>query len=316
MERTLMEVRIELQDSEAERKRLLRRTKQLEQELAPRKVAKTQDLKIADELFDLWLAPRAARPGRAPAYTDDRLKALLWGIKHYQRDGAEAAIRASFKFPFLVFGKWAATSREDGDRKDDLTDIFGTAKRTEALIALHDGTDNVPLAVASRQDGMPEAHRLHGPLQGWTPLSRALSALQREGGWDTVQREFDDASLFSESPVKRWHTWCPCHPFSFVGLRLWEDKEQRVRAECDGACSEKAILTATFALEDKQVERVKALLAFERTANPQTLDKVVKALEIRKGESRYSIARKMGIHDNGDLALTVDPRSLNWGEAA
>ena len=314
MERTLMDVRIELQDSEAERKRLLRRTKTLEQELSPRRASKTEDLKAADELFELWLAPRAARPGRAPAYTEDRLKALLWGIKHYQRDGAEAAIRSSFKFPFLVFGKWSPTSRDEKDRKDDLTDIFGVAKRTEALIRLHDGEDDIPAPALAPEGLNPgqEATRLHNVNNGWTPLLRAVGALQREGGWDTVSREFDEVTLFSENPVKRWHSWCPCHPFEFVGLRLWEGEDRRVRAECDGACAEKAILKAIFALEDKQVERAKALIAFDRVANPQTLDKVVKALEIRAGESRYSVARKMGIHDNADLGLTVDPRTLKW----
>jgi hypothetical protein len=178
-DRLLMEVRIELQDSEAERKRLLRRTKSLEQQLSPQRGSKAEDFRIAEELFNLWLAPRAARPGRAPAFTDDRLKALLWGLKHYQRDGAEAAIRGSFRCPFLVYGKWEPTSTSQKDRKDDLSDIFGVAKRTEALIAVHERHDEIPVPEPESQ-GPPEAHRLHNVIDGWTPLNRAIGALKRE----------------------------------------------------------------------------------------------------------------------------------------
>lgn len=273
----------------------------------------TATAKDIEELHDAWLAPRAARSGRKPALTAERQRAYKRLIDSYGKEDALKAIKQSAKTPYLVFGRWQP-SGEAKDRRDDVTVIVAKGERVEQLIDAYDGQD-VVVPVAPAPDAAattPAAHRLHNVNDGWTPLNRALGALKREGGWDTARPEYDEQTLLDQRVrVLRWHSWCPCHPWAFIGLRLWED-EGRLHAECDGACAEVAILRAVFALEDKQVERAQALLAFERTASPQTLDKVVKALEIRAGESRYSIGRKMGIHDDEALGLHVDPTTVSW----
>lgn len=261
------------------------------------------DAKDIEELHDEWLAPRAARGGRKPALSDDRKAAYRKLLKAVGKEDALKAIRQSAKMPYLVFGRYSAASKDPSrDRRDDITVIVAKADRYEQLIQAYDGDSGIPTPQAEPQ-GAPRAHRLH---MGWTPLYRATAALTREAGLDTVQPEYGEVTLFDgdhwHPPILRYHAWCPLHP-NFVGLRLWGDAADRVHAECDGACDETEIVRAIFALEDKQVRRVEALLAFERMANPETLDKVVKALEIRADDSRYRIARKMGIHDDQSLGL-------------
>lgn len=271
------------------------------------------DAKDVEELHDEWLAPRAARPGRKPKLTDDRRRAYRKLLKEFGKEDALKAVKQSAKTPYLVFGKYQAAG-EPKDRRDDITEITAKAARVEQLIGEYDGDAAIPVESASAEpQGPPRAHLLHGPIQGWTPLARATTALKREGGWDTCTPELDEQTLLDERVrVRRWHSWCPLHPYSFVGLRLWEGEDSRVRVECDGACSETEILRAIFALEDKQVRRVEALLAFDRMASPETLDKVMRALEVRKEDTRYSIGRKMGIHDDASLGLEEDPQTLRW----
>lgn len=276
------------------------------------------DAKDIEELHDEWLAPRATRPGRKPILTDDRHKAYRKLLKDYGKEDALKVIKQSAKAPFLVYGRYEAAGKPK-ERRDDITEIVAKASRVEQLLTDYEAAnDPARHATPSEQPVQPpQAASLHNVNDGWTPINRAVGALKREGGWDTVQPEFEEQTLLDNTwdrkpPIVRWHSWCPCHPFSFVGLRLWDGERSRLRVECDGACLESDILRAIFALEDKQVERAKALLAFDRAANPQTLDKLVKALDIQAGESRYSIARKMGIHDDDDLRLTVDPRELKW----
>jgi hypothetical protein len=268
------------------------------------------DAKAIEQLHDEWLAPRACRPGRKPALTDDRKKAYRKLLAEFGKEDAINILKQSARTPYLIFGNDWATSGEVRDRRDDITDLVAKAKRAERLLAMYDGDAAIPAPVEAQ--GVPRAHLLHGPMQGWTPLARATTALKREGGWDTCTPEFEEQTLLNDIRITRWRSWCPRHPHAFVGLRLWEDKQQRVRAECDGACSEVEIVRAIFALEDAQVRRVEALLAFDRVASPETLDKVVTALDIRKEDSRYSIARKLGIHDNDALGLTADPREVKW----
>jgi hypothetical protein len=271
------------------------------------------DAKDIEELHDEWLAPRSSRPGRKPQLTEDRKKAYRKLLTGFGKEDAIKIVKQSARTPFLIFGNdWSATG-ESRDRRDDVTDIVAKGKRAERLLDMYDGDTAIPNESPAAPQGAPRAHLLHGPIQGWTPLARATTALKREGGWDTCSPEFDEQTLLNERPrIVRWHSWCPRHPHTFVGLRLWEGEDKRVRAECDGACNEPEILRAVFALEDAQVRRVEALLAFDRIASPETLEKVVTALQIRKDDSRYSIARKMGIHDNAELGLEVDPREVKW----
>lgn len=278
------------------------------------------DAKDIEELHDEWLAARAGRAGRKPKLTDDRKKAYRKLLKDFGKDDALKIIKQSFKTPFLVYGKYASSSKDERrDRRDDITDIVRTSARAEQLLRDHDGDSAIPTAqtdTTSKSQDPPRAHLLHGPMQGWTPLNRATSVLKREGGWDTVVPEFEEETLDSSKQpwpkIVAWRAWCPLHPYSFVGLKLWEGDDQRVHAECDGACAELEVVRAIFALEEAQVRRVEALLAFDRVASPETLDKVVKALEIRKDDSRYAIGRKMGVHDSDALGLHADPRELKW----
>lgn len=298
---------------EAEATSLHRKCSHLKAELT--KLLGRSDLaKDIAELHDAWLAPRSGRGGKKPALTEDRQKAYARLLRDYGKEEGLKAVRQSAKTPYLVFGRYQAKSDDPRDRRDDITEIVAKAARVEQLIAEYDGThDPVPELSAPAENHVPPAHRLHNVNDGWTPLNRAVQALKREGGWDTATAEYEEATLLSEWPrLVRWHSWCPCHPHTFVGLRLWEGDDRRVHAECDGACSEATILQTVFGLEDRQVERAQALLAFERVANPQTLDKLVRALSIREGESRYSLARKLGIHDNEALGLNADPLELKW----
>ena len=274
------------------------------------------DAKDIEELHDEWLAPRAGRPGKKPKLSDDRKKAYRKLLKEVGKEDALKAIKQSAKTPFLVYGEYKDKPGETGKRADDITDITAKAKRYEQLIAAHDGDDAIPGAepgVAPAPEGPPRAHRVHNVNDGWTPINRAVAALKREAGWDTAKPEYDEQTLLNEWPrVTRWHSWCPCHPYSFVGLRLWEGEDRRVRVECDGACAEVEILRAIFALEDEQVRRAEALLAYDRLATPETLDKVMGALEIRLADSRYAVGRKMGVHDDDALGLHSDPLKLRW----
>lgn len=60
-------------------------------------------------------------------------------------------ISAHARFPFLVFGRWAATGSQK-DRKDDLTDAFKEEKRWEALLELADRPVAPPHVSQRRED--------------------------------------------------------------------------------------------------------------------------------------------------------------------
>lgn len=270
------------------------------------------DTKAIQRLFDEWLTPRASRPGRKPVLTDDRKKILRKALKEYGEEDCLKAIRQSFQTPYLIYGKdWAAHSTDAKDRRDDLTDIFAKGRRVERLIALHDGDDAVPEAPAPQQsNSTPEANKAH-KLDHWNPLARAVSALRREFGSDVVTAEWPEADLLTAERVRpiRYHSICPRHNFGNVALRLAaEFPTERLHVECDGACSPAEIKRAIFALEDRQVERAKAITAFYEQASPETLAKVVTALGIRKTDSEYEVGRKMGIHSDEALGLYADPR--------
>lgn len=72
-------------------------------------------------------------------------------------------------FPFLVFGRWAASGGKH-DRKDDLVDAFKEEKRWESLLELADAKPS-PAPRSSRPDFIP---------QGYTrPLDNLVRALER-----------------------------------------------------------------------------------------------------------------------------------------
>jgi hypothetical protein len=178
---------------------------------------------------------------------------------------------------------------------------------------MHDGDDKVPdAAPVAQPTPTPGAQKDH-PLDHWNPLARALSALRREYGSDTVAPEWPEDTLLDDRtrPI-RYHSFCPRHNFGMIGLRLWTAgfPTERLHVECDGACSPAEIKRAVFGLEERQVERAKALTAFYEQATPETLDKLVKALAIQQTDSRYEVGRKLGLHDDETLGLFADPREV------
>jgi hypothetical protein len=206
-ERMLMEVRIELQDSEAERRRLLRKTKLLETELSKQR-GDTPEHEFLEFLFDRWR--RGLGKNSNTKLGPKRVKAGLAAIKRHERDELIAAVDGIVKFPYVT-RKGRAQDGKPGEYHDEFEIALRDEVNVERFAKL--GREDVPVLVPRKDDPF------------WRPLERALAALSREFGRDATA--FFPAPAFSREALAAWATtsqplpdlepdewWarCPVHP--------------------------------------------------------------------------------------------------------
>lgn len=252
-ERMLMEVRIELLDSEGERKRLLRRTKQLEAERA-REHRDTPEFVLLEELFQRW--KRGLGKNKNTKLGPARVKAGLAATKRHDREELSAAIDGIVKFPYVVRGKRAMDGKPE-ERYDEFELCLRDEIKVEQFARL--GREQSPVLVPKKDDPF------------WRPLERALYALTREFGRDVTEFQpgppytRDVLKLWSENrvglpelPPDEWWCICPLHPHSLERpMRIRErDGIEGARLEFACAhedCTEDALRTEMRRLEWRRI---------------------------------------------------------------
>lgn len=176
-EQILMEVRVELQDSEAERKRLLRKTKALQTELTKQR-GKDADAHGDREFFDLWVRECKKHPTMT-VFDEDRQKVVRRARDLYDSEEGDALCRAAIvgvgKFPYNVDGKRSPTGKR-GERYDDLELILRNAANIEKFARLATQEEE-----PERSRPVPQASRSHPRGRQFDPIHELSNALESAG---------------------------------------------------------------------------------------------------------------------------------------
>lgn len=178
-EQVLMEVRVELQDSEAERKRLLRKTKALETELTKQRGKDSRD-NGDQEFFDLWVRETKRDPKRT-VYGEERQKVIRRArdtmAHHADGDGeCRRAIVGVGKFPYVVDGRRSPTGKPN-QRYDEFELILRNEVNIEKFAQLAKQEVEAPAPPRSA----PQETRRHPRGSQFDPIHELSNALGRAG---------------------------------------------------------------------------------------------------------------------------------------
>lgn len=229
-EQVLMGVRIELQDSEAERKRLLRKTKALQAEIDKQRGVDASE-NADKEFFDLWVTECGRDPVRT-IFGPKRQAIVRHARKVFEPhpDGDDVirnAIRGVGRYRYVVERRRSMTGTEK-QRYDDLElilrDEVNVAKFAKLLVEPPDAPKPAP---------KPTERQVHPRGRQFDPIHELSNALQRAGCKMRGNPYHHD----------KWAAQCPAHDDRDPSLSI-ELRNGKVLLYCFAGCSTKSVLEA------------------------------------------------------------------------
>ena len=212
--------------------RLHTEVKKLRAQVAADRSEMTAQDKVA---YESWLAAHGKDASKAknrwgPGMQSSLRRARKAGLK---QDEILKAIGAHARYPFLVFGRWAATGAPR-DRKDSLSDLFKNEDRWGAMLELSDAP---PPTTHDRRSGVrytPSEHdqNLTLPPRREQPIDAFLSALERANCLPHVASNGQGTAR------------CPAHDDTFKSLSFKEREDGTLLCNCHAGCGGAQIVEA------------------------------------------------------------------------
>lgn len=229
-EQILMGVRIELQDSEGERRRLLRKTRALEAELSRQRSKAAAD-NGDREFFDLWISECGKPPTRT--IFGEKRQAVIRSARQTMQphpDGDEVirnAIRGVGQYRYVVDGR-RSKSGIQSQRYDELELILRNEVNIEKFARLLEQAPDEPLPPK------PVAEtRRHPRGDRFDPVHELAQALGRA----------DCKMRGNPYHHQKWVAQCPAHDDRNPSLSITE-VSGKVLLYCYAGCSTASILEA------------------------------------------------------------------------
>lgn len=226
-EQILMGVRVELQDSEAERRRLLRKTKALETELTKQRGNASRD-NGDQEYFDLWVK-ETKRDSKRTVFGEERQKVVRKARELYESEEGDELCRRAIvgvaKFPYVSDGKRVTTGKPN-QRYDELELILRNEVNIEKFARLatqEREPEHRPVAEPRRRE--------HPRGRQFDPVHELSNALGR-AGCKIRGNPYND---------RKWVAQCPAHEDRNPSLSITQ-QSGKVLLYCYAGCATARIL--------------------------------------------------------------------------